>query len=644
MPLGDSLVVGLGSGTSTDASGFRSPLQATLKAAGVDFNFVGSSTVGNANRMDPDNEGHLSYRIDQIAARATRWVEAASPDIVLLLVGHQDVLANYRLSAAIDRYADLLDTVRDAAPGVQIVVGTLVDQPTSSLQRKTDDFNADLRELIDQQAIEFGDVTLVELSGILERADYLGTVPNDPGYKKISQAFAAGLADLLPAANKDILTSSPLKIVAMGSSETVGLGSGIGADFAGYRGYLQGILDDASIYYDFVGSQKAGNGFNIDIDHEGYSGWLIGNIGSRIPTTFPRLQPDVVLLNIGSNDCWFSYALNDAPRRFERLIDDIRYYAAPDVKIVVSTVLESTDSSQARKVKKLNESIRDIVATQSAKYGDVYLADLETALIKGRDYFDVLHPDDSGYEKIANIFANTLSEFIDGLNVGVIDDPDVPSTPAVTIMPFGDSITLGLGSGLGSSLAGYRGYLYDSLSGSDLAFDFIGSNRTGLSNNVDPDHEGYLSLRIDQLTPKVLDAVSGTDPDVILLYAGTADLTLNYRLGTAIDRFEALLDEVRAAAPYARIIVSTVIDPATRSLQSRVDTFNDDIRQLVADRAGYEPIWLAEMSGVLRTGTDHFSALVPVDSGYRKMADVWEDAILRALAERPVFPDGGIVW
>jgi lysophospholipase L1-like esterase len=645
MPLGDSLVVGLGSGASTDLSGFRSPLQAALKAAGVDFDFVGSNSVGNANRMDPDNEGHLSYRIDQIDARAARWVEKASPDIVLLLVGHQDVISNYRLSYAVDRYADLLDTIRGAAPGVQIVVGSLADHPLSAVQRRTEDFNADLRELIDQQAADYGDVVLAELSGLLERADYLGTVPNDPGYKKISQAFASALTDILPTADDDVLTSAPLKIVAMGSSETVGLGSGSRGDFAGYRGFLQGILDDASIYYDFVGSQKYGNASHIDVDHEGYSGWLISTLGARIPTTLPRLQPDVVLLNIGSNDCWYNYNLNDAPRRFERLLDDIRYYSAPDVKIVVSTVLSSTMSAQARKVKKLNESIRDIVASQSARYGDVYLADLENALIRGRDYFDPMHPDDSGYEKIANIFASTLSEFIDGLNVEVIDDPDLPGpiTPDVTIMPFGDSVTLGLGSGLGSSLAGYRGYLYDSLSGSDLAFDFIGSYSTGLSNNVDPDHQGYLSLRIDQLTPKVFDAISGTDPDIILLYAGTADLTLNYRLSTAIDRFEELLDEVRDAAPEARIIVATVVDPASRSLQSRVDSFNADVRQAVADRAGYEPILLAEMSGVLRAGADHFSALVPVDSGYSKMADVWEEAIFQALEEWPISPDGGLI-
>ncbi|MDR1135929.1 MAG: GDSL-type esterase/lipase family protein [Clostridiales Family XIII bacterium] len=625
MALGDSLVVGTGSTSSTDLAGFRSPLQKALKAAGVDFDFVGSVSIGNRNRIDADSEGHLLYRIDQIASNAKKWVKAADPDIVLLLTGLQDITINYKLSTVADRYEGLLNTIRETAPGVQIVVATMIDQPTSTLQRRTTDFNNDLRDLVDQQAAEYGDVVLAELGGLLLLSEYLVSVPNDKGYIRIAGVFAEALTGLLPYGDMDKLTAPPLKILSLGSSETVGVGSGNRSDFAGYRGYLQEILDEASLYYDFLGSQQMGDPTHIDIDHEGHNGWRIDQIASSIKSLLAS-KPDVVLLQIGSNDCWQKYKLDQAAEKYDKLINDIRAYAAPGVKIVISTVLESTDDEQAARVRTLNESIREIAAAQAAEFGDVYLAELETALDRGTDYADTLHPDDSGYVKMASVYANVLSEFIDGVQGELVDPP-------IRILPFGDSVTLGLGSGLDSGLAGFRGYLYNRLNNSGLSVDFVGSLYTGLPSYVDPDHEGHLSLRIDQLAASAEKWVGKSTPDVILLYAGTADLTLNYKLSTAPARFEDLLDKVHAAAPDAKIIVSTVIDPSVKLIyQARVDSFNKELRKIVTKKqTEYGNVWLADMSGALKPLVDHFSILVPKDSGYSKMANIWKDAVLEAL-------------
>ena len=99
----------------------------------------------------------------------------------------------------------------------------------------------------------------------------------------------------------------------------------------------------------------------------------------------------------------------------------------------------------------------------------------------------------------------------------------------VTLMPLGDSITLGVGSSTGSS---YRGYLQHALWDQRIAYDFLGSQRSGTmpaepsppygdSPAYDPDHEGHSGWRIDEIGAQAPCWVAGAQPNIVTLHLGT---------------------------------------------------------------------------------------------------------------------------
>lgn len=136
MMLGDSLTL-QGEG--------REPLHAMLVAGGFDFEFVGSEGV------DPlKHEGHGGYTIgpDQskpgsLFANVDRWIPAARPDVIFLLVGNND----FNGKAGVDpadapaRLSALVEKICALAPKAEVIVSTglkiaAVDDYAGALNRK----------------------------------------------------------------------------------------------------------------------------------------------------------------------------------------------------------------------------------------------------------------------------------------------------------------------------------------------------------------------------------------------------------------------------------------------------------------------------------------------------------------------------
>ncbi|HZO26786.1 MAG TPA: SGNH/GDSL hydrolase family protein [Chloroflexota bacterium] len=120
MPLGDSLTDGF-----TVDGGYRIDLWTMLTFADQSFDFVGSRHNGVPALGDKHHEGHSGWRIDQIAEAATPWLQAYRPQIVLLMIGTNDMLQNYEVNAAPSRLSALIDQIRTAVPDAAIVVSSL---------------------------------------------------------------------------------------------------------------------------------------------------------------------------------------------------------------------------------------------------------------------------------------------------------------------------------------------------------------------------------------------------------------------------------------------------------------------------------------------------------------------------------------
>src|SRR3954466_1562659 len=79
MPLGDSITEG-----TQVPGGYRIGLWQRATGASYRVDFVGSQFNGPSNLGDHDHEGHPGWRIDQIDANITGWLQTYNPHTILL--------------------------------------------------------------------------------------------------------------------------------------------------------------------------------------------------------------------------------------------------------------------------------------------------------------------------------------------------------------------------------------------------------------------------------------------------------------------------------------------------------------------------------------------------------------------------------
>jgi lysophospholipase L1-like esterase len=191
---------------------------------------------------------------------------------------------------------------------------------------------------------------------------------------------------------------------------------------------------------------------------------------------------------------------------------------------------------------------------------------------------------------------------------------------ALTIMPLGDSITAGWPD---LRYGGYRRLLGALLRRDGYAVQFVGSERNG-AVLPDPANEGHIGWTIPQLKAGI-DSQHWLEryrPDIILLHIGTNDLR-NGGGARAAAHLAALLDDIRARLPDARVIVAEIV-PFRSGPNSLYRTYVAAVRTIAA-REGVR-VSVVDMRAILTRG-DYADELHPNRRGYDKMARAWERAI-----------------
>ncbi len=213
LPLGDSLT----SGTTTEGA-YRNRLYDLLTTSGFNVDFVGTQMdVSNPTLPDPDHQGMGGFRIDQIDAGVSSWLEAIEdPDVVLLMIGTNDFSQNFNLGSVQARLGNLISSVALKRPFAKIIV--------SSLPLRTDDvnrealqqaFNAAIPGIVADQVLLGRQVSFVDMHAALVPGDLEaeGVHPLQSGYDKMADVW-------LPAINNVISplgTSNPPAIVRTGA-------------------------------------------------------------------------------------------------------------------------------------------------------------------------------------------------------------------------------------------------------------------------------------------------------------------------------------------------------------------------------------------------------------------------------------------
>ncbi|MFE0041956.1 FG-GAP-like repeat-containing protein [Streptomyces albireticuli] len=208
---------------------------------------------------------------------------------------------------------------------------------------------------------------------------------------------AAAHAAVVSPSGKENWKVPRLSVMPLGDSITWGAGSSTGD---GYRVELRNRLASHADTLQFVGSLRT-NG----ADHEGHSGWQIDGLSENIERWLPAANPNVVLLNIGTNDMDLNTDADGAPARLGHLIDQITH-AAPEMTLLVSSLVPSQSPSGQKRVEKFNTAVPQVVAERRNKGFKVGYVDMSG--VTSRDLNDRLHPNDAGYVKMAGAFYDGL--------------------------------------------------------------------------------------------------------------------------------------------------------------------------------------------------------------------------------------------
>ncbi|MCX5425780.1 ricin-type beta-trefoil lectin domain protein [Streptomyces sp. NBC_00078] len=209
-------------------------------------------------------------------------------------------------------------------------------------------------------------------------------------------AAAATSAEAPPSATRAAAAPASLRLMPLGDSITWGVGSPSGNS---YRDFVGNQLAADGHALDFVGSGR--NGTMSDPDNEGHSGWRIDQIAGIADSVLARYRPNVVTLEIGTNDLNGNYQVPTAPDRLRALIDQITR-DAPDATVLVGTVIVSTSGSEEPHRPAFNAKIPGIVQDAQAAGKHVRLVDMSA--LTAADLSDALHPNDNGFRKMADAF------------------------------------------------------------------------------------------------------------------------------------------------------------------------------------------------------------------------------------------------
>jgi hypothetical protein len=202
------------------------------------------------------------------------------------------------------------------------------------------------------------------------------------------------------------------------------------------------------------------------------------------------------------------------------------------------------------------------------------------------------------------------------------------------IMPLGDSITRG-GGQLPGRYVGYRAALQAHLKegATGFRYNFVGSMSD--RGAPDPNHEGHGGWTIDDLGGHIDDWMQIYRPDIVLLHAGTNNITVGDSPATTAAKLRSLIAQIRSHDPDTKIFVAKVIKSRDPGRRPNTNAYESLIPGVVA--ASGPNVYLVDQSTV--AGTDIYDWTHPNDFGYAKMAYNWYtamDEVLAGGAWRPV--------
>lgn len=257
-------------------------------------------------------------------------------------------------------------------------------------------------------------------------------------------------------------TENKVKLLCFGDSITDGFWLP-----GGYRNTLCSLLTEhgRALEVDFVGPNWGGSGY--DPQHAGYSGFSINDIAQTDSISGQRTgisgfagslmetyQPDVVMLQIGTNDILSLYDLEHFGERLAPLVQCITEKLPENGLLFLATlpVMDANDTlyinpyyfdteKMDAAVTLCNTQIRALAEKMQAEGKPVQLADINRLLTKA-DLYDGVHPSTEGYAKMGAFWYEKLTAYLDGalpvVTTDMAETTATTNTTASSELPRGD--------------------------------------------------------------------------------------------------------------------------------------------------------------------------------------------------------------
>ncbi|KAI1110342.1 hypothetical protein F5Y14DRAFT_363404 [Nemania sp. NC0429] len=229
---------------------------------------------------------------------------------------------------------------------------------------------------------------------------------------------------------KPIAGGVPLRIMFIGASMTLGT-----PPQSAYRMELRKWLVSLGNAVNCVGTNRFGKFKDNDV--QAYPATPIQILHEKAQEAVPEMQPNLVVINAGSSDCfqekhWGSAHAFD----YTRALVDFVFEASPRATVVLSTLVTSPNPAYERCIKSVNAQIRQVAAdliregkplVLSEQHVDQGLPGRVTASDISRDQ---MHPTFDGWALMTEIFKRDILEadangwIVAPVENGIMDDGD----------------------------------------------------------------------------------------------------------------------------------------------------------------------------------------------------------------------------
>ena len=215
-----------------------------------------------------------------------------------------------------------------------------------------------------------------------------------------------------------LFATDPVRIMPLGDSITDGTDAAhtTAAEKIAYRGSLWTKLSSGGYSVDFVGSQASGSDYHstdptFDIEHEGYTSETADKIASEVHGYLSTNHADIVLLHIGTNDLTPDGDNTDQTVTYvEQILINIDIYST-DTKVILALIIDRKSSDP--ETISFNAKLKTMAQTRIDNGDDIIIVDMEhDAGIGAADMYDELHPNDTGYAKMADLWYSALQSAI----------------------------------------------------------------------------------------------------------------------------------------------------------------------------------------------------------------------------------------